>query len=83
MSSAEEMVKIKKILEKMGHHIILPKNTEEYANGNWKMEDHRESTENKIKHNLIRAYYEEIKGAVNEYIKDVKSFDFPNEKEQY
>lgn len=30
-------------------------------------------------HNL----FEEIKGAVKNYIKDVKSFDFPNEKEQY
>jgi 3-methyl-2-oxobutanoate hydroxymethyltransferase len=30
-------------------------------------------------HNL----YEEIKGSVSEYIKDVKSQDFPNEKEQY
>lgn len=30
-------------------------------------------------HNL----YEEIKGAVETYVKDVKSVDFPNEKEQY
>jgi 3-methyl-2-oxobutanoate hydroxymethyltransferase len=30
-------------------------------------------------HNL----YEEIKGSVSEYIKDVKSQDFPNEREQY
>jgi 3-methyl-2-oxobutanoate hydroxymethyltransferase len=30
-------------------------------------------------HNL----YEEIKGSVEAYIKDVKALDFPNEKEQY
>ncbi len=30
-------------------------------------------------HNL----YEEIKGSVSSYIKDVKSLDFPNEREQY
>ena len=30
-------------------------------------------------HNL----YEEIKGAVETYVNDVKSLDFPNEKEQY
>lgn len=30
-------------------------------------------------HNL----FEEIKGAVSNYIKDVRSGDFPNEKEQY
>jgi 3-methyl-2-oxobutanoate hydroxymethyltransferase len=35
---------------------------------------------------FLRRYhniYEEIKGAVENYIKDVKSNDFPNEKEQY
>ena len=35
---------------------------------------------------FLRRYlnlYEDIKGAVNEYIKDVKSSDFPNSKEQY
>ena len=35
---------------------------------------------------FLRRYlnlYDEIKGAVNEYIKDVKAVDFPNKKEQY
>lgn len=35
---------------------------------------------------FLRRYlnlYEEIKGAVEQYIDDVKSVDFPNEKEQY
>ena len=35
---------------------------------------------------FLRRYlnlYEEIKGAVGEYVKDVRSSDFPNEKEQY
>jgi 3-methyl-2-oxobutanoate hydroxymethyltransferase len=35
---------------------------------------------------FLRRYHnlaEEIKGAVTTYIKDVKSLDFPNEKEQY
>ncbi|MDA8930057.1 3-methyl-2-oxobutanoate hydroxymethyltransferase [Bacteroidia bacterium] len=35
---------------------------------------------------FLRRYlnlYEEMKGAVGEYIKDVKSLDFPNDKEQY
>jgi len=30
-------------------------------------------------HNL----FEEIKGSVKAYIKDVKTLDFPNDKEQY
>jgi 3-methyl-2-oxobutanoate hydroxymethyltransferase len=29
------------------------------------------------------SLYDEIKGAVGEYIKDVKSKDFPNANEQY
>jgi len=35
---------------------------------------------------FLRRYlelYDEIKGAVASYITDVKSSDFPNEKEQY
>jgi 3-methyl-2-oxobutanoate hydroxymethyltransferase len=35
---------------------------------------------------FIRRYldlFEEVKGAVKHYIRDVKSQDFPNEKEQY
>jgi len=35
---------------------------------------------------FLRRYHDlatEIKGAVGNYIKDVKSQDFPNEKEQY
>jgi len=35
---------------------------------------------------FLRRYlnlYEEMKGAVGQYIKDVKSVDFPNDKEQY
>jgi 3-methyl-2-oxobutanoate hydroxymethyltransferase len=35
---------------------------------------------------FLRRYLnlaEEIQGAVNSYVQDVKSQDFPNEKEQY
>jgi 3-methyl-2-oxobutanoate hydroxymethyltransferase len=35
---------------------------------------------------FLRRYHnlsEEIRGAVNTYILDVKNLDFPNEKEQY
>jgi 3-methyl-2-oxobutanoate hydroxymethyltransferase len=41
---------------------------------------------NEFNPRFIRKYlnlYEEIKGAVNHYIEDVKSGSFPNEKEQY
>ena len=35
---------------------------------------------------FLRRYlnlYEDIKGAVGQYVSDVKTTDFPNEKEQY
>lgn len=41
---------------------------------------------NEFQPRFLRKYlnlYEAIKGAVGEYIKDVRSHDFPNEKEQY
>lgn len=41
---------------------------------------------NEFNPRFLRRYlslYDEIKGAVQKYIKDVKSKDFPNEKEQY
>jgi 3-methyl-2-oxobutanoate hydroxymethyltransferase len=39
-----------------------------------------------FKPRFLRQYlnlFEEINGAVKSYIKDVKTLDFPNEKEQY
>jgi 3-methyl-2-oxobutanoate hydroxymethyltransferase len=41
---------------------------------------------NEFKPRFLRTYlnlYSDIKGAVQQYITDVKSKDFPNEKEQY
>ena len=41
---------------------------------------------NEFNPRFLRRYlnlYDDIKGAVQNYIKDVKSGDFPNEKEQY
>ena len=41
---------------------------------------------NEFQPRFLRKYanlYDTIKGAVDSYIKDVKSNDFPNEKEQY
>jgi 3-methyl-2-oxobutanoate hydroxymethyltransferase len=35
---------------------------------------------------FLRRYlnlYDDIKGAIEQYVNDVKSQDFPNEKEQY
>lgn len=60
MSSAEKMMEIKKELTSFGHEVVLPRNSEHYASGKIKLEDSGESTENKIKFDLIREYYVEI-----------------------
>lgn len=60
MSSAEKMIEIKNDLQGLGHEVILPRNTENYASGEVVLEDSGESTENKIKYDLIREYYREI-----------------------
>lgn len=51
------MVELKKSLLKMGHKVILPKNTDKYASGKLSAENNWESTHNKIKYDLLRKYY--------------------------
>lgn len=63
MSASHEMVSVKHKLIHIGHEVILPSHAEEYANGSIKMENNRESTQNKIEGNLIQEYFETIRGA--------------------
>lgn len=51
----------KKQLENFGHQVILPNNTELYASEIFTAETRKESTENKVKNDLIRKYFNEIK----------------------
>lgn len=79
MSSSEKMVEVSNELKKLGYKNLLPKHAEEYAEGDRKMEDSAESTENKIKDDLIRDYYDEIKDSdavlvVNEDKKGIKNY---------
>lgn len=57
MAFSKEMIKIKEKLEQFGHEVILPANTEKYANG----EKMLESKWAKIEGDLIRGYYNKIK----------------------
>lgn len=61
MSASKRMVEVKDSLEKIGHTVVLPRNTENYAFGIKQAEDKHESTRNKIDHNLVRKYYLYIK----------------------
>lgn len=63
MSSAEKMIEVKDVLVKIGHKVILPSNTEEYASGKIVLEGSGESPERKIKFDLTREYYNEINSA--------------------
>ncbi|MFA5128897.1 MAG: hypothetical protein WC445_02930 [Patescibacteria group bacterium] len=62
MTFAKEMVAAEKELRKYGHEVILPKFTYDYADMGTSEIVHRESAANKIKHGLIRYYFDEIKG---------------------
>lgn len=59
MQFAKEMIKLKAQLESIGHSIVLPKDTDLYANGSKSVETKWE----KVEGDLIRGYYEKIKDA--------------------
>jgi len=63
MSSVKKMVDIGKKLRILDHKVILPKFTEQYALMENLDKIHSESVKNKIEHDLIRDYFEEIKNA--------------------
>ncbi len=57
MVFAKEMLEIKQKLEKQNHIVILPPNTNKYANGSIDVENNWE----KIELDVIRVYFDEIK----------------------
>ena len=61
MIFAKEMLEIKAALEKIGHEVVLPRNAGRYAKAKLALATKAESAEQKIKYDLIRTYYEEIK----------------------
>jgi nucleoside 2-deoxyribosyltransferase len=63
MSFSKEMLKIANKLKQNNHEVILPHNAEKYAEESLTSETSSKSTENKIKNDLIRGYYKEIKNA--------------------
>jgi predicted RNA-binding protein with PUA domain len=61
MTASQEMLEIGNRLASSGHEIVLPDFTEEYSKLDSRDEMHKESAKNKIEHDLIRSYFEEIK----------------------
>lgn len=79
MVFAKRMVEIENQLLGIGHEVVLPHFTHEYAERG--TDDHigDESAKNKIEHDLIRAYFEVIKNGdavliVNEDRKGIKNY---------
>lgn len=61
MTASKEMLEIEKKLQTLGHEVVLPPFTHDYAALDEMDKMHSESAQNKIKHNLVGVYYEEIK----------------------
>ncbi len=61
MTFAKEMVEAEKELLYLGHKVILPRFTHEYAEMATLEQMHNESAANKVKYGLIKEYFEEIK----------------------
>ena len=59
MSFIQDMVDIKNILEPLGHDIFLPPNTDKYLS----QDRVPEKKEEKIRLDIFRVYFEEIKNA--------------------
>jgi hypothetical protein len=60
MTASREMLEIGNKLTDFGHEVILPDFTKEYAALLSQDKMHEESAKNKIEHDLIRGYFEEI-----------------------
>ena len=79
MSASKEMVRVKEMLSNLGHNVVLPDFTEDYAQMNSLEEVLSESTRNKVEHDLIKGYYNKIKDSeailvVNKEKKGVKGY---------
>lgn len=57
MSAAEKCIEVKKILEGRNHIVEVPRNIEKYAGKELAYENRNESTENKVKFDLIKRYH--------------------------
>lgn len=61
MTASKEMVETGKKLKELGHEIVLPEFTHEYAAMDTLDNMHTESSRNKVEYDLIRSYFEKIK----------------------
>lgn len=79
MTFSKKMLEIEMGLLKLKHSVVLPKFTKEYSELDSTDKMHSESAQNKIKHDLIKGYYEEIKNSdailvINEDRNNIKNY---------
>ncbi|MFA5098628.1 MAG: hypothetical protein WC461_00195 [Candidatus Paceibacterota bacterium] len=61
MTASKEMVKAEKELKSLGHEVVLPEFTYDYAAMDAIDKMHTESARNKVEYDLIRGYFDIIK----------------------
>ena len=61
MTVSKKMIETEKELIKLGHSVVLPEFTKEYAKLESTDKMHSESAKNKINYDLIRKYFDKIK----------------------
>lgn len=79
MTFSKKMLELEEKLKAGGHEIILPKFTKEYAELDSAEKMHSESAKNKMDHDLIRDYYNEIDKSdailvINEKRHDIENY---------
>lgn len=79
MKLSKKMLEIRNRLKELGHEVVLPRHTEEYAEMDTLEHVHHESAKNKIKDDLIRDYYQEISKSdailvINEDLNEVEGY---------
>jgi hypothetical protein len=79
MKLSKKMIDVKNKLEILGHELILPRHTEEYAAMNTSDHIHSESVKNKINNDLIRDYYYKIVDSdailvINDTLNDIEGY---------
>jgi len=63
MTASKKMVEVEKSLKDLGHDVILPEFTHEYAAMDTLDKMHTESARNKVEYDLIRGYFDKIKNS--------------------
>ena len=61
MTASKEMIEAETKLKELGHEIILPEFTHQYAAMDTIEKIHKESARNKVEYDLIKGYFEKIK----------------------